>query len=243
MTGALVVSAALMGLAGGPHCAVMCGAAQHGVAGRCGGPSLRHGLLALHAGRLFGYAAAGAALAGGVSMLAFAGSASPVFGAVWTMLQVGVVAFGLWLMVTARQPAWLSRTPAAGLSLADGVTVAPPRPHRQRTYTTAGLGALWVFLPCGLLQSALLVAALASRPLEGAVVMAAFAAASAVSLWLVPRLSLWILPRLGSAPWRNLTRERLSSIAIRTAGVLLAVSAAYALVHRLSEEIGAICWT
>ena len=39
-------------------------------------------------------------------------------------------------------------------------------------------GALWVLMPCGLLYSALLVAALSGGPLEGALAMALFALGS-----------------------------------------------------------------
>ena len=55
MDSALVVSALLMGLAGGPHCAAMCGAAQAGVAGSGGRSRAASGLLAQQAGRLLGY--------------------------------------------------------------------------------------------------------------------------------------------------------------------------------------------
>ena len=53
----------------------------------------------------------------------------------------------------------------------------------------AGLaGVCWAVVPCGLLQSALLVAALASGALPGAAVMAAFALASTLGLWLAQGL-------------------------------------------------------
>ena len=62
MDAALVTSAALMGLAGGPHCAAMCGAACK-LAARAGSDGSARGdaraLLALHAGRAVGYAALG----------------------------------------------------------------------------------------------------------------------------------------------------------------------------------------
>ena len=52
---ALIGSAALMGLAGAPHCAAMCGAAQTSLAG-----GARRPMLLLQLGRLASYAAAGA---------------------------------------------------------------------------------------------------------------------------------------------------------------------------------------
>ena len=56
------------------------------------------------------------------------------------------------------------------------------------TARSAGLGLAWVAWPCGLLQSALLVAALANMPASGALVMAGFAGASAAGLLLGPAL-------------------------------------------------------
>lgn len=47
-------------------------------------------------------------------------------------------------------------------------------------------GALWTFMPCGLLFSALLVAALSGGPLEGALSMALFAAGSSLGLMAGP---------------------------------------------------------
>ena len=47
-------------------------------------------------------------------------------------------------------------------------------------------GALWAFMPCGLLYSALLVASLSGGPLEGALSMALFALGSGLSLALAP---------------------------------------------------------
>ena len=89
-------------------------------------------------------------------------------------------------------------------------------------------------MPCGLLQSALIVAALASGPVQGASVMAVFALGSALSLWLVPRL--WLrLQRGGNAAPR-------STLAVRLAGALLLVASAFALSHGLRAAIDqALC--
>jgi sulfite exporter TauE/SafE len=97
-------------------------------------------------------------------------------------------------------------------------------------------GACWAAMPCGLLQSALIVAALATGPLQGAGVMAAFGLASAASLALVP----WV--------WRRLALRRGALIrptfAVRLAGALLVGSSVFALAHGLADEIDrAICAT
>ena len=78
------------------------------------------------------------------------------------------------------------------------------------------LGTVWALLPCGLLYSALLVAAMSARPLDGAMVMALFAAGTSVSMMAGP----WLWLRLRSADsgqW-----------GVRLAGLALASSSAWA---------------
>ena len=97
----------------------------------------------------------------------------------------------------------------------------------------AALGLCWAGIPCGLLQSALLVAALASGPAQGAAVMATFALASGFGLWAGPYL--W--SRLGTAPGD----ERWTRLTARLAGGLLAASSGFALWHGLGAVIAQIC--
>jgi len=222
MDAALAASALLMGLAGGPHCAAMCGAACGAVAG----PRQRSpALLALHGGRLAGYAAGGAIAAAGVAGLGSLASAAPLVRPLWSIVHVAAVALGLWLLWTARAPAWLSsarpRVAAAGQAIR---FVRAPRPA-----TAALAGACWVAIPCGLLQSALLVAALASTAVAGAATMAAFAAGSSVALV------------LAQGAWSRLGRVApgtpLASWPVRLAGVLLAGASAFALWRGLGAAI------
>ena len=90
-------------------------------------------------------------------------------------------------------------------------------------------GALWAFMPCGLLYSALLVASLSGGPLAGAFSMALFAAGSAVSLALAPRLL-----RLAGARWGQDRGARL-------AGLLIAAAAGWALWMDLGHRIAEWC--
>ncbi len=177
----LATTALLMGLAGGPHCALMCGAACAGI-GRAGGDRSTTTLAAFHGGRLVGYAALGALA--GVSMqgLGWLGGASAALRPAWTLMHLAALALGAVLLLQARQPAWLE---ARGRALWQGV--------RRRLPARRGalvLGMLWALMPCGLLQAALLVAALTGDAVDGAVAMALFAAGSALSLWAIPRLAL-----------------------------------------------------
>lgn len=218
MDSTLVAAALLMGLAGGPHCAAMCGAACHAVAGRNG--ALSHPMLALHAGRVAGYAAAGALAAASVSSLGTFETAAPMLRPLWGIVHVGAIGLGIWLAWTGSPPRWLStRSPhLATLAQTRPIRIfrALPAPAR------AGLaGACWAIVPCGLLQSALLVAALASGPLPGAAVMSAFALASTLGLWLAQ--GLWLgLRRPGHG-------QRFAVLSVRFAGALLAASSGFAL--------------
>jgi Cytochrome C biogenesis protein transmembrane region len=107
---ALVLSAFMLGLAGTPHCAAMCGASCAGVLQGCSsGTDARPTALAFHAARVAGYAVAGALAAAGVGVLAMAGSAAPLVRPIWTLLHVAALALGLWLMITGRQPAFMTR--------------------------------------------------------------------------------------------------------------------------------------
>lgn len=226
MDSALLVTALLMGLAGGPHCAAMCGAACTAIAGRGGAASSP--MLALHAGRVVGYAAAGAIVAGGVSSLGSFETAAPMLRPLWGMVHVGAIALGVWLLRAGRAPRWLSLPGPrlAALAGARPIRIVRSLPAPAR----AGLaGACWALVPCGLLQSALLVAALASGPVPGAAVMAAFALASTLGLWLAQ--GLWL--RLHGAG----DGRRFAALSVRAAGAVLVASSAFALWHGLGKAL------
>jgi hypothetical protein len=180
MDSALVVAALLMGLAGGPHCAAMCGAACSAVAGQ-GGP-LSQRMLALHAGRIAGYAAGGALAATSVSTLASFARGTHACAALGHGACRGDRARPLAAAHRPR-PAWLS--------------VPSPRLARHRRAGRCGSSAHAAGLPApgssaragrrcpaACCNPALLVAALASGALSGAAVMAGFALASTLGLWL-----------------------------------------------------------
>jgi sulfite exporter TauE/SafE len=222
---ALTGAALLIGVAGAPHCAAMCGAL-----GMSASSGLRPQTMALLAGRLAGYAAGGAAVAGGIAGLAALQAAAPWLRPLWTLLHVSCIVFGLWLVATARWPTWLRSRPA----VSDGS--APLRfVRRMPPSARAGAAGLcWVALPCGLLQSALLVAALGSGPLGGATIMTAFAIGSA------PGLALPLLVRAGWA--RRIASGRGSRLAVRLAGSFLAGASIFALWHGIGAG-GAWCST
>ena len=223
MSTALALTSLLMGLAGGPHCIAMCGAACGGLVRGAGAPPGR-GMAGFQAGRLLGYTLAGGAAATAVQSLAWLTSQAAALRPVWTLFHLAVLAWGLALLALARQPVWVD---AAGRSL-----WARVRPLAQARGGLVASGALWVFMPCGLLWSALLVASLAGSPLAGALCMALFALGSGISLGLAPAL-LRRLQALGNR-WRREAGTRL-------AGLLLAGAAAWALWADLAHRIAVWC--
>ena len=72
-----------------------------------------------------------------------------------------------------------------------------------------GLGVAWALLPCGLLYSAVMVAALAGSVAGGAAVMALFGLGSAIWLWIAP----WLLLKLGGKG-RGVWAMRLAGLAL-----------------------------
>lgn len=231
MDQALLLSAVLMGLAGTPHCLAMCGAACAAATGGGAGPRL----LAFHLGRLLAYAAAGAVAAASVGSLAALGQAVAALRPLWTLVHMAALALGLFLVWRGRQPAWMERLGHARAQAVEHrgsggwqVLRGPAR--------SAGFGLAWVAWPCGLLQSALLVAALANTPWAGATVMAGFAAASAAGLVLGPALWWRLSGRVGAA-----AAGAPGTLAVRFAGATLAAASAWALGHGLWLRFAAWC--
>jgi sulfite exporter TauE/SafE len=221
MNQALAATALLLGVAGAPHCAAMCGAACAGVVRAAG--SRWPAILALLAGRMASYAAAGAVLGGGVALLGEWSTHAEALRPVWVALHACALVLGLWLLGAGRQPAWLARI--------GGIVAAAPgpvRPLRRMNPTAAAAmaGALWIVLPCGLLQSALLVAALGAGVLDGAALMVLFALGSSVGLLAGP--AIWNRVA-GSAP-------HMRQWLVRVAGLLLAVAAGFAIAQLLGAH-------
>lgn len=173
---ALITSAALMGLAGTPHCALMC-SAPCALAARGAQQQTR-----LLIGRVLGYAAGGALAAASAQVLGELSQGAAVLKPAWAMLQAAVLLLGLSLLVRGRAPGWL------------GAVRWQPKPRHA-----FGTGLAWVVMPCGLLHAALLLSALSSSPLSGAAAMAAFAVTSTLGLVVAPALRSRLPQRAGDA--------------------------------------------
>jgi len=224
MHSSLAITALLMGLVGGPHCIAMCGAACAGI-GQAAGPHANRAMWTFQAGRIVGYSALGAVAAASMQGVGWLTTQSAAIRPVWTLFHVAAMVLGLVLLVRAQQPVWLEQ---AGKSVW----------RKARGWVGMGgkgapllLGTVWALLPCGLLYSALLVAAMSAQALDGAIVMALFAAGTSVSMMAGP----WLWLRLrssGSGQW-----------GVRLAGLALATSSAWAIWMGLFHNTAPWCVT
>ena len=227
MNTTLALTALLMGLAGGPHCLAMCGAACAGIGRAAQTQSGGEGtaaMLLFQLGRVIGYSALGALAATTMQGVGWLSTQSAVFRPLWTLLHIVAFMIGLLLLWRGEQPIWLE-----GMGRGIWRRVQAMTAHlRLRHGGAVLLGVLWALMPCGLLYGALLVAALSNGPREGAGVMALFALGSAVVLTLGP----WIWLRLRGTP---IVDGRSGAWGVRLAGFALAVSSGWALWMGLVE--------
>jgi uncharacterized protein len=210
MQTSLALTALIMGLAGGPHCVAMCGAACAGI-GHAAGAQQNRALLSFQLGRWLGYSLMGGLAAFSVQALGWLTVESAVLRPVWSMLHVAAVVLGLLLIWQAKQPVWLDQSAqnlwAKIRKLNSNLGKIAP----------VGVGVLWALMPCGLLYSALMVAALTGNAWDGAITMACFALGSGLSLGFAPWLLLK-LKSLGDGAW-----------CIRLAGLALASTSGWGL--------------
>lgn len=219
----LILAALALGLAATPHCAAMCGAP-------CAAATQgRSNATGFHLGRLLGYAAAGALAASSMAALGSWSQTMPVLRPLWTLLHLGLLALGLWWLVTGRPLARMQRDAA--------VPVRVLR-RRDRPWRSGFIGLAWVAWPCGALQAALLLAALASSPQAGALAMTGFALASMPALLAAP----WAWARWQA--WRGaaaLPAADVARLGQRVAGCALVLASGWALTHGLWQRVADWC--
>jgi sulfite exporter TauE/SafE len=236
----LAATALLMGLVGGPHCIAMCGAACAGI-GRSKSGSNTKSMWAFQVGRLLGYSFLGGLAAASLQGLGWLSIHSAALRPIWTLFHVAAAMLGLMLLWRARQPVWLEssarkvwgkvRLLTSGVSTGSGGGAGGGVNTWRRESAPLLIGLLWSLLPCGLLYSALLVAAMSSSAPEGALVMALFALGSSLSLMAGP----WLWLRLrgqGSGQW-----------AVRLAGLALFATSLLALWMGLVHNTAPWCLT
>lgn len=203
-----------MGLVGGPHCLVMCAAPCALVTS--GGASdqavSRWRWLSFHVGRLLGYSALGALAAWAMGEMAWLASTATWLRPVWTGMHLAILFWGGLMLLQGQQPRWLE---AGGRAVWRQVQPLVTQPSGSFL-----AGMAWALLPCGLLYSAVLTAALAANPGFGALSMLAFGVGSGLWLWLAPLA--WRLLQGAVGRWR-------SDWGTRVAGAMLVGVALWAL--------------
>ena len=178
VTGLSIAAAFLLGLASTLHCWGMCGgiiaALSLGVATADGMTSGRRVLLitGFNAGRILSYAVAGVvAGAAGGALLALSGRST-----IYPALQLGAAA--LLILVGLHLAGWL---PGLGALEVIGSRLWRWLQPAGRAFLPVdnlpralALGALWGWLPCGLVYSTLLWSSAHADPVSGGLAMAAF---------------------------------------------------------------------
>lgn len=223
MDAALILAGLAMGVASSPHCVAMCGAPCATLTNGCA-----RSAAGFHFGRLLGYMAAGAVAASSVVLLGTWSQAAPALRPVWMLLHLAFLALGLWWLVTGRQPHWMKRGGALPVQMVQ---------RRGRPMRAGMAGLAWVAWPCGALQAALLLAALANSAQGGALVMAGFAIASAPALAVAP----WVWARWQALRGSAVPTTQVATMGFRVAGVALILGSGWALTHGLWERFAAWC--
>lgn len=214
------------GLAGGAHCAGMCGGivgAMCGFPGRQNTTSPVRYLLAYNAGRITSYACAGS-LAGALGQAGLLTRAAPLLQPLmFALASLMLVMLGLHLAGVASG---MNRLEAAGARLWHGV--APWSRHMLPVTSlprALGLGALWGWLPCGMVYAVLLTALALGSWWQGAAVLAAFGLGTLPNL-----LGIGLL-------WRRFRQLRRTGMPRMLAGGVVAAFGIYGLIKVLQPAV------
>lgn len=211
-----LTAAFLAGLAGGAHCAAMCGPLV-GIACRAGsgaggkGRWLRQAL-AYNAGRIASYATAGT-ITGAIGAAGLALRGEPL------TQQVMLAIMSVSLIVLAAYVAGLAPL-VRGLEAAGAAAWRHIEPYSRRLLPAStparafGLGLVFGWLPCGMVYIALIAALATADPLLGALVMAAFGLGTLPNL-----LAIWACFRYTAAWARGRIARALVAVVIAGVGV------------------------
>lgn len=174
---ALGAGAALVaGFAGSAHCGVMCGGIATALGSRGTSPgagAAARGALGFNLGRLLGYAVVGATLEVVVQRLGGMVPGNGYAGGLRIVAAVWMAALA-WRLLSRRDLLWIGRLGAWFWRRI--APLAAPAMRLPGPLRTLAMGALWGFMPCGLVYSVLLVAASSSSVAGAVAVMLAFGA-------------------------------------------------------------------
>jgi len=196
-----------MGLMGGPHCIAMCGAPCAVISAQ--GSSQ---IWQFHLGRISGYGILGGVAAYSMNNLAWLSNQTMLLHPVWTFFHGIIFVWGFVMLLYAKQPQWIDHIGESSWNTIQKLS--------KTLRSNFLLGMLWSFMPCGLLYSALLVAALTLNILNGTISMMFFALGTSISLIVSPII--WLKIKNGKL-WLNEIQG------MRIAGMLLMIAASWAI--------------
>jgi sulfite exporter TauE/SafE len=223
------LAALLMGWAGSPHCLAMCGPL-------CATQSRAVQQGAFQLGRMTGYALAGALAGASMQLVGDWSVHVQSLRPVWAFFHAVFLIWGLLMLIRGDQPLFMVQAAAQIWRwMQSRVSVLAKAPIWTQS---AMMGLVWVFWPCGLLFSALTLAALSGSPGQGAITMLAFALGSGVVLAAVPMLWRQRLKWGQPADW-----GRWRHLGIRLAGAVLAGMSGWALWMGLVQDQAPWCVT
>ena len=177
MMGALSLFAALLaGLAGSVHCLVMCGGLSGALTLRARHAGASVGRTASHAitqqlGRLASYAIAGALSASAISMVPALLAFEPLGLALRALAGLVLIGAAVGILFSWRP---LGRVEQLGGRMWRHLAPLTRKLPADRISGSFFLGMLWGWLPCGMVYSMVLVAALSGSALKGAATMLCF---------------------------------------------------------------------
>ncbi|MCF8191506.1 MAG: sulfite exporter TauE/SafE family protein [Burkholderiales bacterium] len=210
-----LTAALLAGLLGGGHCAGMCGGIAGMLVARGGGRRLLQACH--HVGRIGSYAVIGG-IAGSVGEVAlFADRILPVQAVLWWLAQAMLLAVGLYL---AGLWQGVRHIEALGGTVWKAISAHLPRLLPADTPGKALLaGAVWGWLPCGLVYSLVITALASGSGLAGALTLLLFGLGTLPNVWLIGSSARWSV-------WKH-------SAMRRAAGLLLAAWAVWTILRHL----------
>jgi len=203
----IFLSTFFMGMMGGPHCIAMCGA-PCAVISTQGSRQIWQ----FHLGRILGYGILGGVAAYSVNNLAWLSNQTMSIHPLWTFFHGIIFVWGFVMLLYAKQPQWIDRMGESIWNVIQKLS--------KTLRNNFLLGMLWSFMPCGLLYSTLLVAALTLNILNGTISMMFFALGTSISLIVSPII--WLKIKNGKL-WLNETQG------MRIAGMLLMIAASWAI--------------
>jgi uncharacterized protein len=213
----IFISAFLMGLLGSGHCIAMCGGIASSLQLASNKRRTFSYSFAYNIGRASSYMLAGALVAGISSQFAKQNSSFSL--ALSFMAGIFMLLVGIYIMRLAASLQWLERL-GKTLVWQHLVKLNKYLMPINTPFKALGYGALWGWLPCGLVYSALTWAMTSANALDGALVMLCFALGTFPAMITVG-IAAQKLTTLFNHPW---TRLVLGSLIIWYAIYLLIIA-------------------